>query len=364
MHRSAMALSMSGRRSLSTVAEARLYSRLARGRLRCDLCHRRCAISDGERGYCGTRENRSGTLYTLVYGDLSCVESRPIEIKPFYHYWPGSTAMTFSTWSCNFDCAWCQNHRISRRRPDGEGLFHPPEELLARARAHGDQGLCASFQEPTLGLEYALDLFKMGSRMRLYACFVSNGYMTPQALELLARSGMDGIKIDLKGPKEVYRDWCGGVLVERVLESMETARKLGMHVEVVNLVVTGVNDGLGQMEWVIDRHLSVLGEDAPLHFTRYHPAHRYRMPPVPVSLLEEAVGMARRKGVRHAYVGNVPGHRLESTYCPECGALAIKRTGYRVTDVSLDETGHCSRCGALIQIVGKLGRTNVSPEEP
>jgi len=332
--------------------EAKLYSRLRSGSVRCNLCYRRCVIAEGERGYCRTRQNVGGTLYTLVYGDLSALKSRPVEIKPFFHYWPGSTALTFSTWSCNFDCPWCQNHHLSRTPPGESDPSHSPQEILAIAENAGDQGLCASFQEPTLGTEFALDLFELGRSKGLYACYVSNGYMTREALTLLARSGLDGLKIDLKGPPEVYTTRCGDIDVDHILRNARAARKLGIHVEIVNLVVTGVNDGQSSIEWVVDQHLKFLGQDVPLHFTRYHPAHRWSMPPTPVSVLESAVRTARSKGVRFAYLGNVAGHRFENTYCPECESLAIARSGCEIASFRLDEGFHCRRCGTALPIVG------------
>jgi len=321
--------------------------------VRCDLCCRRCVIADGEKGYCRTRQNLGGTLYTLVYGDLSALESRPIEIKPFFHYWPGSTALTFSTWSCNFDCPWCQNHHLSRTPPGESDPSRSPQEILAIAERNGDQGLCASFQEPTLGTEFALDLFALARCRGLYACYVSNGYMTQQALALLAESGLDGLKIDLKGPPEVYRKYCGGVDVDHVLRNARAARRLGIHVEIVNLVIPGVNDDQSSVEWVVDQHLRCLGQDAPLHFTRYYPAHHYSMPPTPVRRLEDAVRTATEKGVKFAYVGNVPGHRFENTHCPECGSLAIARQGYRVTSFHLDPGFRCRKCGTALPIKGR-----------
>jgi len=293
-----------------------------------------------------------GVLYNLVYGRLSCLESRPIEIKPFFHYWPGSTALTFSTWSCNFDCPWCQNHEISKNLPPSDSRTHTPEDVLSLAISRGDQGLCASFQEPTLAAEFAIDLFHLGRDKAMYACFVSNGYMTSEVLRSLSESGMDGINIDLKGPPEVYEAFCGGASPTPVLRNMRLAKELGLHVEVVNLLVTGANDDLSSIEWIIDQHLKTVGEDVPLHFTRYYPAYRYRKGPTSVKILEEAVLLARRRGIRFAYVGNVPGHAFENTYCPECGELAIERRGYGLIRLRLKGGFRCRRCGESLPIRG------------
>jgi pyruvate formate lyase activating enzyme len=333
--------------------EAMLYRRLRGGRVRCDLCHRRCVMREGERGFCGTRLNEGGTLYTLAHGSLSCLESRAIEIKPFFHYWPGSTAMTFSTWSCNFSCPWCQNHDISRRRPTGREERAGAADVVSAALKRGDRGLCASFQEPTLQTEFSSEVFSAGREKGLYSCYVSNGYMTSEALAFLGESGMDAINMDLKGPPEVYREHCGGIEVGHVLRNIQLAGKLGMHLEVVNLVVTGINDDAGSIEWVIDQHLEHGGPRVPLHFTRYHPAHRYVEPPPPISVLEEAAEIATGKGVQYVYLGNVGSHRLGNTYCPECGRLLIERKGYGTTRFHIKEDHRCASCGEPVPIRGE-----------
>ncbi|MFZ8855073.1 MAG: radical SAM protein, partial [Thermofilaceae archaeon] len=180
--------------------EALLYERLRGGLLRCNLCERRCLISDGGRGFCGVRVNRGGTLYTLTYGNLSAVESRPIEIKPFFHFWPGSTALTFSSWSCNFRCPWCQNWYLSRTLPNAaRGLDIPPSELVELAVRQGDEGICVSFNEPTLLFEYSVEAFGEARRRGLYTTYVSNGYMALEALKALREAGLDGLKVDVKG---------------------------------------------------------------------------------------------------------------------------------------------------------------------
>lgn len=338
-----------------TVREALLYEKLRGGRVRCLLCERRCSMEPGASGFCGIRVNIEGRLYTLVYGNLSAVESRPIEIKPFYHYWPGSYATTFSTWSCNFACPWCQNYHLSRRKPDPlVDKYMPPEQLIEYSKYWGDEGLCVSFQEPTLLLEYSIDVFKLGVSRGLYCCFVSNGYMTLEALRLLRESGMDGLKVDMKGDEEVYKRYCGGVDVDVVWRNIEKAREMGYHVEVVNLVVTGVNDREEQIEWVVERHLKHAGAEAPIHFTRYFPAYKFSNPPTPIKTLESAVKLARKMGVMYPYIGNVPGHWGEHTYCPECGEAVIKRMGVRPVRCKLDKEGKCLNCGFKLHIRGRI----------
>mgnify|MGYP001191899290 FL=1 len=318
-------------------------------KIQCTLCERRCKLSNREQGTCKVRFNKNGKLYTLTYGRLSAIESRPIEIKPFYHYWPGSTSLTIATYSCNFSCPWCQNYHLSRSLPKG-APYTPPRAIVEKALINHDEGLCLSFQEPTLLTEYAIDLFKIGRKHKLYACYVSNGYMTIEALEALIDAGLTGLNIDIKGGKDVYKEYCGGINVYKILRNVKKALKEGVHVEIVNLVVTGVNEN--DIDWVIKNHLKFAGEDTPLHFTRYYPRYKFTNPATRIGLLEEAVKKAQREGIKHVYIGNVPGHRFEHTYCPECGKLLIRRFSYRILDYGIED-GKCPECGQKIKIYGR-----------
>jgi pyruvate formate lyase activating enzyme len=343
-----------------TVREALLYEKLAGDNVRCNLCERRCLIQQGQKGFCKTRLNVGGRLYTLVYGDLSALDSRPIEIKPFFHYWPGSTALTLSTWSCNFDCRWCQNNHLSKTELNPfKSRFWPPEKAVERALLGGDDGLCVSFQEPTILTDWATKFFRLGRERGLYCCYVSNGYMTLEALRLLKESGLDGLKIDLKGDAETYQRYCGEAEVDRVWRNIKEAKKLGIHIEVVNLVVTGVNDDEECLRWVIERHLREAGADTPLHFTRCYPAYKFHNPPTKIETLERAYEIAVRAGVLYPYLGNVRGHRCENTYCPNCGESIIQRRGYTVIKYKVTSEKGCPRCGQSIPITGKYVQKRV-----
>jgi pyruvate formate lyase activating enzyme len=338
----------------STVREALLYKKLRRDKVKCLLCERKCTILPGGRGFCRTRVNIDGALYTLVYGNLSALESRPIEIKPFFHYWPGSTALTFSTWSCNFDCVWCQNHHLSKTPPNpAEAGFYGPEKVVQMARRLRDEGLCASFQEPTLLTEWVLSAFKLGRAHDLYCCYVSNGYMTSETLKLLKKSGMDGLKIDVKGDKETYKQYCGGADVEKVWKRAREAKKLGFHVEIVNLIVTGVNDDEECLRWIIKKHLKAVGPETPLHFTRYYPAYKFHNPSTKVEVLEKAYNMAKEAGVLYPYLGNVYGHKYENTYCPNCGERLIQRRGYTIVRYRITDDKKCPKCRKPVPIRGR-----------
>ncbi|NOZ58200.1 MAG: AmmeMemoRadiSam system radical SAM enzyme [Euryarchaeota archaeon] len=332
---------------------ALLYER-ADGEVRCNLCERRCRVPEGERGFCGVRTNLGGRLYTASYTRISAVEMRPVEIKPFYHFHPASQALTFSSWGCNLSCMWCQNWHLSRSRPPERSEPLPPEEMLRLALRLGAQGTCVSFNEPTLLFEYCLELFPLARGRGLYNSFVSNGYMTEEALRMLVDAGLDAINIDIKGDDEVYRRYCGGARAGVVWRNISLARRLGVHLEVVNLVVTGVNDAEEDLRYVVENHLRHAGEEVPLHFTRYHPAHRFSAPPTPVERLEFARELARREGVLYPYIGNVPGHRYESTYCHACGRLLIRRRGYRVLEYRISGDRRCPRCGAEVPLTGRF----------
>jgi len=346
---------MSNLTAYPTVREALFYEKLRNGKVKCSLCERRCEISQGAKGFCRTRMNIDGKLYTLVYGDISAIESRPIEIKPFFHYWPGSTALTFSTWSCNLNCVWCQNFHLSKIGPEpNRAIYYSPEKVVELAIYNGDTGLCASFQEPTLLSEWAIPLFRLGKAQGIrYCCYVSNGYMTLEVLKALHEAGMDGLKIDIKGNNETYEKYCGGADVEKIWRNACEARKLGVHVEIVNLVVRGVNDDEEDLRWVIEKHLKEAGTDTPLHFTRYFPAYKFNNPPTKVETLEEAYEMAKKAGVLYPYIGNVSGHKYESTYCPNCEEKLVGRHGYHILKYAITEDKRCPKCGTHIPITGE-----------
>ena len=329
-----------------TVKEAILYEPLKGGKVRCGLCERRCIISPNKRGLCKTRMNIDGRLYTLVYGDISAIDSRPIEIKPFFHFYPGSTALTISTWSCNLKCPWCQNWHLSYRVPEpNNAKYIPPKDMVDEAIRRKDKGICISFQEPTLLFEYTIDLFRLAKEKNLYNTYVSNGYMTIDALRMLKEAGMDAINIDIKGDKEAYYNYLRGAKEEIIWRNAHVAKEMGMHVEMIHLVVTGINDNKMKIEGLIKKHLDILGPETPLHFTRYFPAYRYFNPPTPTDILEFAYKEARRQGIYYPYIGNIPGHPFENTYCPYCGTLLIERVGYRITrwEIKGKNCPHCKR---------------------
>ncbi|AEA11823.1 pyruvate formate-lyase activating enzyme [Thermoproteus uzoniensis 768-20] len=325
------------------------YQIPAGGAAICTLCHRKCRLEPGAVGACGVRFNLGGRLYTAVYGLLTAAESRPVEIKPLFHFYPGTSAMTISTWGCNFPCAWCQNWQLSKAA-SLTGTYAPPEKIVEWALENGDSGVNVSFNEPTLLAEYAEDLFRLARARGLHASINTNGYLSEEAVERLAKAGMEAMNVDIKGGRSTYRRWLAAEL-DKVLATSRLAKSLGVHLEFTYLVIPGVNDG--DAEEVIDAVAS-FGRDTPLHVTAYYPAHRLNNPPTPPEMVEEIWRRARRE-LDYVYVGNLPGHPGQHTYCPNCGYPVIKRAGDRAVRIELRD-GKCPRCGREIPIRGRPGR--------
>jgi len=334
---------------------SKLYETVNEGVIKCLVCERRCLLTPGRKGVCRNYLNVEGRLKHLGYGRLSAVESRPIEVKPLFHYWPGSTALTYSTWGCNFYCPWCQNFYLSFNHPRDNDPVINPERLVEEALKNGDEGLSASFNEPTVNLDYVIDVSTIAKSKGLYSMLVTNMYFTLNSLKALIESGVDGFSADIKGCPKMRRALVN-IDHEVVFRNASYALDLGAHVEMVYLVVTNTNDFNECFEWIIDKHLKHLGSEVPLHINRYYPSHKWREPPTPISKLLEIRNYAIKEGIEYVYVGNVHDSNLESTYCPKCGKLVIWRGNYRVLKFNLDCTQgvyRCPRCGYKIPIAGK-----------
>jgi pyruvate formate lyase activating enzyme len=336
------------------IRQARLQEPAA-DKVRCLTCERRCVLAEGQVGWCRTRQNWDGKIHTLIYGLVSSLSCNPIEKKPLYHFYPGSVALTAGSLSCNFDCPWCQNWDISKRPPDGGtpsgGEFIPPEAFVARAQRYGCQGTSISFNEPTLSLEWALDVFPLAREAGLYNTFVTNGYMTGRALELLVEAGLDGMNVDIKGDREAVNEYCRAD-VENVWRNCRRAQELGVWIELTTLVIPGVNDDDECLGGIANRIASELGPQTPWHVSRYHPAYRFTAPPTPVATLERAREIGLRAGLRYVYIGNVPGHPGEHTACPNCGQMLARRGLLRLLRCDVTPDGRCPHCGREIAGVG------------
>jgi pyruvate formate lyase activating enzyme len=315
------------------------------GWVRCGLCPRRCVVAPGERGHCEVRENSEGVYYTLTYGNPCAIHVDPIEKKPFYHFLPTTTAFSVATAGCNLDCKFCQNWHISQARP--EDLLNydlSPEQLVEAAVQSGAPSIAYTYSEPTIFFEYMLDCARLAREKGLRNVYHSNGYIEPEPLRELC-AYLDAANVDLKGFTEQYYSEMSGGSLAPVLRSLKILVEEGVHLELTTLLVPGRNDDpetLAEMcRWVRDE----LGPDVPLHFSRFHPQHKLLdLPPTPVERLEVARDIALREGLRYVYIGNVPGHEANSTYCPACGAKVIHRIGYSVEPRGL-AGGACSSCG-------------------
>jgi len=269
----------------------------------------------------------------------------PIEKKPFYHFYPGSLTLTAGSWSCNFGCPWCQNWDISKTPPSGQGQYLPPEQFVDETESHGCQGTSISFNEPTLSLEWSLEVFRLARRSGLYNTYVTNGYMTPEALSLLMDAGLDAMNVDMKGDTAAVKKYCRGIDVDRVWAACRLARSRGVHVEITTLVVPGVNDADTALRGIAQRIVTDLGADIPWHVTAYRPAYQFTAPPTPVRTLERSWQIGKDAGLEFVYTGNVPGHRWDNTYCPQCRTLLIERLGFDVllNAIRGDRCPHCGR---------------------
>lgn len=330
------------------VAPARHWKALDRGRVECTLCPRACRVADLERGYCGVRENRGGSYYTLVHSRPCALHDDPIEKKPLYHYLPGSTALSLGTAGCNMECRFCQNWRMAQFRPEQvESIEAGPRELVRRAARAGSSAVAFTYSEPVVFYEYMFDTARHAREQGLGAVMISNGYINREPLEELLPH-LSAVKIDLKAFSErFYREMCSGTL-QPVLETLKTLRRRGAWFEIVVLILPTENDSreeLGRMcRWVAEH----LGPDVPLHFTRFHPMYKVRnLPSTPVGTLEMARETALAAGLHFPYVGNVPGHPGESTWCPGCGGVVVRRVGFKILEKRLDK-GCCAKCGRPI----------------
>lgn len=316
--------------------------------VQCLLCPRNCVMSPGQRGHCEVRENRGGELQTLVYGNPCAVNVDPIEKKPFYHVLPTTKSFSIATAGCNLDCVFCQNHEISQARPDDTLNYKLSAQDVARyAQQYGCDSVAHTYVEPTIFMEYMLDIGRELQGTEVLNVMHSSGYVSQAPLADLCQV-LDAACIDLKGfSEEYYREMTGGRLAP-VLDSLQTLHQAGVHLELVTLLVPGKNDDpetLARMcRWIVEE----LGPDTPLHFSRFYPMYRLQhVAPTPVARLETARDVALAAGLRYVYIGNVAGHVAQNTVCPECETLLIQRDGYSVRVASMEQ-GVCTVCGLAV----------------
>ncbi len=333
--------------------EAGFYRPLEGKKVECFLCSHRCKIGDGKQGICGVRENRGGKLYTLVYGRIISRNVDPIEKKPLFHFYPGSYSYSIATVGCNFRCLHCQNYEISqmpkdRKRILGEDVT--PEEVVEDALRTGCDSISYTYTEPTIFMEFAHDTARMATEKGIKNVFVTNGYMTREALESI-RPYLHAANVDLKSFRdEFYRRICGARL-QPVLESIQHMKALGIWVEVTTLIIPTENDSEEELR-DIARWIYNLDPSIPWHVSAFYPAYKMtHLPRTPVSIIERAREIGLEEGLRYVYTGNVPGDPGESTYCYNCREILIERYGFFVRR-NLIEGGKCPYCRADIHGVG------------
>ncbi len=331
--------------------EAVLYEKLPADKVRCHLCAHRCRLRDGQLGICGVRENRGATLRTLVYGRAIAVHLDPVEKKPLFHLQPGSRTFSIATVGCNLRCRHCQNWEISQyghlhRGEELPGDDLPPEEIVAHARASGARSVSYTYTEPTVFMEYALDTARLARGAGLRNIFVTNGYMTPEAVDLVAPV-LDAANVDIKGLRDEVMKRELKARHAPVLECVRLLKARGVWVEATTLLVPGSNDSDAEVRGIAE-FIAGVDRDLPWHLSAFHPDYQaLDRPRTPRRTLDRAMEIGRRAGLRHVYAGNVWDADGESTVCPGCGELVIERRGFSLGQVSL-RGGRCASCGAAI----------------
>lgn len=329
------------------IKEAMLYSALPEQKVSCFLCNHRCQIAEKKFGFCGVRQNRDGKLYTHVYGEVIAAHTDPIEKKPLYHFLPGTTSFSIATVGCNFRCPFCQNWQISQapQRKDSGVLASKlsPEDIISAAKNHGCRSISYTYTEPAIFFEYAYTTSKLAKEEGLANVFVTNGYMTAEALETI-KPYLNACNVDLKAFKEkFYKEICQSHL-QPVLDSIRLMKKLGIWVEITTLVVPGVNDDEEELR-SIARFIVETDPNIPWHISRFHPDYKYtETRATPIETLRMAYSLGKREGLNHIYIGNVLGES-EDTLCSYCGRTLIRRQGFAIRENRVEDSlcPHCRK---------------------
>jgi pyruvate formate lyase activating enzyme len=331
--------------------EAYLYQALENNKVKCNLCSHRCVIKDGGRGICGVRENAGGILQTLVYGKLIARHIDPIEKKPLFHFLPGTLSYSLATVGCNFRCQFCQNADIAQMPADRSGMLMgddcSPASAVAAAVRGGCQSISYTYTEPTVFFEFAYETAKLAAGKGLRNVFVTNGYMTAEALEMI-HPYLDAANVDLKAFNDkYYKELCGARL-KHVQATLKLMKSLDIFVEVTTLIVPGLNDDPAELKDLAEFIAQDLGVATPWHISRFHPTYKLTdSPPTPVKTLIMAREIGLKAGLRYVYTGNVPGNAAENTLCYSCGETAIERWGFQVGKLGVKD-GQCIKCGTKI----------------
>ena len=332
--------------------EAYLYEPLDDFRVKCNLCNHRCVIKEGRRGLCSVRKNRDGKLLTLVYGKLIARHVDPIEKKPLFHFLPGTLSYSIATVGCNLRCRFCQNADIAQMPADHHGRIMgdtvSAQQVVDAAAKSGCRSIAYTYTEPTVFFEFACDTAKIAHEREIRNVFVTNGYMTPEAIDMI-NPYLDAANVDLKAFSDTYyKDVCGARLAH-VQETLRRLKAAGIFIEVTTLIVTGLNDDPAELKLLAEFIANDLGVDTPWHISRFHPTYKLTdRPATPIDTLMQARDIGQQAGLKYVYTGNVPGNSGENTFCPGCGQTVIERWGFQVGAINTKD-GDCAHCGQKIE---------------
>lgn len=332
--------------------EALFYIKLENKTLCCELCPWYCILKPGETGICKVRTNQNGTLITEVFDKVAALGIDPIEKKPLYHFHPGKNILSIGEVGCNLHCKFCQNHRISQcKASDYKNFEHASSEQIVdeALKTHNNVGVAFTYNEPFTFYEFMLKTAKLAHNNNLKNVVVSNGYINPEPLQHLLPY-IDAFNIDLKAfTDDFYRKYTKGKL-SPVLEVLKIIAPSNAHLEITNLVIPGLNDNENQFSEMIDWIATELGDEIPLHLSRYFPQHDMEIPPTPVSTLETLYDIAKKQ-LQFVYLGNITNDTHSSTACAGCHEILIKRKGYKTDTRNLLPDGKCKKCNHQLKIV-------------
>ncbi|WP_457916378.1 AmmeMemoRadiSam system radical SAM enzyme [Candidatus Lokiarchaeum ossiferum] len=344
-------------------------------KVRCKVCSHYCVISPGKRGFCNTRENIEGKLYTLIYG--SCISTGsidPVEKKPLYHFWPGSDAYSIATIGCSFRCQHCQNWEISQSHPDSNGEFAQfkqkdqtnfgarsfpltkmtPEQVVSNVKRSKSRSIAYTYNEPTIWYEFIKDTSILAKREGIKNILVTNGYSSSEANRDYIKF-IDGANIDIKAfSDKFYKEIVGIPSIKPVLETAEFFYKNGVHVELTTLIIPNQNDKESEIRELIQWVINKLGSEVPMHFSAYRPMYRMNEPSTSSNILEQYYEIAKKEGLQNVFLGNINSKRGNHSICPSCGEIIIHRHGYSISNKNLTENNTCKKCGSKIAIQGEI----------
>ncbi|HIE29282.1 TPA: AmmeMemoRadiSam system radical SAM enzyme [Candidatus Poribacteria bacterium] len=328
--------------------EAKYYGQLDGNKVQCQMCFRKCIVSEGQKGFCRNKININGKYYSLVYGKPCSLQIDPIEKEPSFHTLPSISIFCTATASCNNRCKFCHNWHISQKSVEETTNYElTPQQVVDKAKEYNCEAMSFTYSEPTVFYEYMFDIAKLAKESGLRVLYHTNGSINPEPLFALIKY-MDAVTVDLKGFTEKFYREVSSSKLEPVLKTLKNIKKAGVHLEIVNLVIPTLNDDMDDIRrmcvWIREN----IGVDTPLHFNRFSPAYKLtKLPHTPIKTLEQARKIAVKEGLKYIYIGNAPGHKYNSTFCPKCDKRLIHRTHFAVLENNVKE-GRCKFCGEEI----------------